>query len=177
MSQRFRAIQRILGVIIVMSSMSKLPPALLALAWGEDGTPGTGGERTLNATDVIVATGSRVKSLPGLEPAFFHPACQLFGDGLAGFVGGSLTRIEQVHGATRQRRQLCDAPTHGTRADDADLLDAVHRPRYSAVRLSRKAPTPSVKSDVCAQWRKAAASRWWCVCQNPHVHWMAWAKC
>ncbi len=35
---------------------------------GEDGTPGTGGERTLNATDVIVATGSRVKSLPGLEP-------------------------------------------------------------------------------------------------------------
>lgn len=39
MSQRFRAIQRILGVIIVMSSMTKLPPALLALAWGEQGTP------------------------------------------------------------------------------------------------------------------------------------------
>ena len=35
---------------------------------GEDGTPGTGGERVLNATDVIVATGSRVKSLPGLVP-------------------------------------------------------------------------------------------------------------
>ncbi len=35
---------------------------------GEDGTPGAGGERTLNATDVIIATGSRVKSLPGLEP-------------------------------------------------------------------------------------------------------------
>lgn len=35
---------------------------------GEDGTPGTGGGRTLNATDVIVATGSRVKSLPGLVP-------------------------------------------------------------------------------------------------------------
>ncbi len=35
---------------------------------GEDGTPGAGGERTLNATDVIIATGSRVKSLPGLTP-------------------------------------------------------------------------------------------------------------
>ena len=35
---------------------------------GEDGTPGGGGERVLNATDVILATGSRVKSLPGLEP-------------------------------------------------------------------------------------------------------------
>lgn len=35
---------------------------------GEDGTPGKGGERILNATDVIIATGSRVKSLPGLEP-------------------------------------------------------------------------------------------------------------
>lgn len=33
---------------------------------GEDGTRGGGGERVLNATDVIVATGSRVKSLPGL---------------------------------------------------------------------------------------------------------------
>jgi dihydrolipoamide dehydrogenase len=35
---------------------------------GEDGTPGAGGDRTLNATDVIIATGSRVKSLPGLTP-------------------------------------------------------------------------------------------------------------
>jgi dihydrolipoamide dehydrogenase len=35
---------------------------------GEDGTPGGGGDRVLQATDVIVATGSRVKSLPGLEP-------------------------------------------------------------------------------------------------------------
>jgi dihydrolipoamide dehydrogenase len=35
---------------------------------GEDGTPGGGGDRTLNATDVILATGSRVKSLPGLTP-------------------------------------------------------------------------------------------------------------
>jgi dihydrolipoamide dehydrogenase len=35
---------------------------------GEDGTPGTGGERVLQATDVIIATGSRVKSLPGLTP-------------------------------------------------------------------------------------------------------------
>jgi dihydrolipoamide dehydrogenase len=34
---------------------------------GDDGTPG-GGERILEATDVILATGSRVKSLPGLEP-------------------------------------------------------------------------------------------------------------
>jgi dihydrolipoamide dehydrogenase len=35
---------------------------------GEDGSPGKGGERVLQATDVILATGSRVKSLPGLEP-------------------------------------------------------------------------------------------------------------
>jgi dihydrolipoamide dehydrogenase len=35
---------------------------------GEDGTPGAGGERVLQATDIIVATGSRVRSLPGLEP-------------------------------------------------------------------------------------------------------------
>lgn len=38
MSQRFRAIQRILGVIIVLSSLTKLPPAFLALAWNEQGT-------------------------------------------------------------------------------------------------------------------------------------------
>src|SRR5215203_2634167 len=35
---------------------------------GEDGTPGGGGDRTLQATDIILATGSRVKSLPGLTP-------------------------------------------------------------------------------------------------------------
>jgi dihydrolipoamide dehydrogenase len=35
---------------------------------GEDGMPGKGGERVLQANDVILATGSRVKSLPGLEP-------------------------------------------------------------------------------------------------------------
>ena len=35
---------------------------------GEDGTPGGGGERILQATDVIIATGSRVKSLSGLVP-------------------------------------------------------------------------------------------------------------
>ena len=35
---------------------------------GEDGTPGKGGDRVLQATDVILATGSRVKSLPGLTP-------------------------------------------------------------------------------------------------------------
>jgi len=34
---------------------------------GEDGTPGGGGERILQATDVILATGSRVSSLPGLQ--------------------------------------------------------------------------------------------------------------
>jgi dihydrolipoamide dehydrogenase len=33
---------------------------------GDDGTPGAGGDRVLQATDVILATGSRVKSLPGL---------------------------------------------------------------------------------------------------------------
>ncbi|MBI2762701.1 MAG: dihydrolipoyl dehydrogenase [Chloroflexi bacterium] len=35
---------------------------------GEDGAPGGGGERVLRGTDVILATGSRVKSLSGLEP-------------------------------------------------------------------------------------------------------------
>ena len=35
---------------------------------GEDGTPAAGGDRLLNATDIIIATGSRVKSLPGLIP-------------------------------------------------------------------------------------------------------------
>jgi len=35
---------------------------------GDDGTPGAGGERLLEATDIILATGSRVKSLPGLVP-------------------------------------------------------------------------------------------------------------
>jgi dihydrolipoamide dehydrogenase len=34
----------------------------------DDGTPGAGGDRVLQATDVILATGSRVKSLPGLTP-------------------------------------------------------------------------------------------------------------
>ena len=34
----------------------------------EDGTPGGGGERVLHATNVILATGSRVKSLPGVVP-------------------------------------------------------------------------------------------------------------
>src|SRR3954447_3464761 len=34
---------------------------------GEDGTPGAGGERVLQATDIILATGSRAKSLPGLD--------------------------------------------------------------------------------------------------------------
>jgi trk system potassium uptake protein TrkH len=37
-NQRFRAIQRILGVIIVLSSLTKLPPGFLALAWREQGT-------------------------------------------------------------------------------------------------------------------------------------------
>ena len=35
---------------------------------GEDGTPGAGGDRVLQANDIILATGSRVKSLPGLTP-------------------------------------------------------------------------------------------------------------
>jgi dihydrolipoamide dehydrogenase len=35
---------------------------------GEDGAPGGGGERVVTAGDVIIATGSRVKSLPGLVP-------------------------------------------------------------------------------------------------------------
>jgi dihydrolipoamide dehydrogenase len=35
---------------------------------GEDGVVGSAGERVLQGTDVILATGSRVKSLPGLTP-------------------------------------------------------------------------------------------------------------
>jgi dihydrolipoamide dehydrogenase len=35
---------------------------------GEDGVIGSAGERVLQGTDVIIATGSRVKSLPGLTP-------------------------------------------------------------------------------------------------------------
>ena len=42
------------------------PQKVRVLQPGDDGTPGKGGERVLQATDVIVATGSRVKSLPGL---------------------------------------------------------------------------------------------------------------
>ncbi len=44
------------------------PGKIKVVQAGEDGTPGAGGERILNATDIIVATGSRVKSLPGLDP-------------------------------------------------------------------------------------------------------------
>jgi len=44
------------------------PQKVRVLQPGDDGTPGKGGERVLQATDVIVATGSRVKSLAGLEP-------------------------------------------------------------------------------------------------------------
>ena len=44
------------------------PNKVRVLQPGEDGTPGAGGERVLQATDVILATGSRVKSLPGLTP-------------------------------------------------------------------------------------------------------------
>jgi dihydrolipoamide dehydrogenase len=35
---------------------------------GESGAPGGGGEQVLRAADVILATGSRVKTLPGLAP-------------------------------------------------------------------------------------------------------------
>ena len=35
---------------------------------GDDGKPAAGGERVLTAKDVVIATGSRVKSLPGLVP-------------------------------------------------------------------------------------------------------------
>jgi dihydrolipoamide dehydrogenase len=35
---------------------------------GEDGTPSAGGEQILRAKNVILATGSRVKSLPGIVP-------------------------------------------------------------------------------------------------------------
>ena len=39
MNLRVGAIQRVLGIIVGLSSLSKLPPALLALALGEQGTP------------------------------------------------------------------------------------------------------------------------------------------
>jgi dihydrolipoamide dehydrogenase len=44
------------------------PGRVRVLQAGEDGTPGAGGERFLQATDIIIATGSRVKSLAGLVP-------------------------------------------------------------------------------------------------------------
>jgi dihydrolipoamide dehydrogenase len=44
------------------------PVKVRVMLHGEDGTPGAGGERVLEATDVILATGSRVKSLPGITP-------------------------------------------------------------------------------------------------------------
>jgi dihydrolipoamide dehydrogenase len=44
------------------------PKKVVVSMTGEDGTPGGSGERVLQATDIILATGSRVKSLPGLEP-------------------------------------------------------------------------------------------------------------
>jgi dihydrolipoamide dehydrogenase len=44
------------------------PTSIRVTLAGEDGTPGAGGERVITARDVIVATGSRVKSLPGLVP-------------------------------------------------------------------------------------------------------------
>ncbi|MEA2578927.1 MAG: dihydrolipoamide dehydrogenase [Chloroflexota bacterium] len=44
------------------------PQKIRVIQPGEDGTAGQGGERVLQATDVILATGSRVKSLPGLTP-------------------------------------------------------------------------------------------------------------
>ena len=43
------------------------PGKVRVVQQGEDGKP-AGGDRVLNATDVIIATGSRVKSLPGLTP-------------------------------------------------------------------------------------------------------------
>jgi dihydrolipoamide dehydrogenase len=42
--------------------------AVRVLLHGADGTPGAVGERVLKANDVILATGSRVKSLPDLVP-------------------------------------------------------------------------------------------------------------
>ena len=44
------------------------PNRIVVSQLAEDGTPSKGGERILQATDVIIATGSRVKSLPGLSP-------------------------------------------------------------------------------------------------------------
>jgi dihydrolipoamide dehydrogenase len=44
------------------------PGKVKVLMHGEDGKPGGGGERVLQGTDIILATGSRVKSLKGLEP-------------------------------------------------------------------------------------------------------------
>ena len=58
-------VQRRPGSRAAASSTARQGPGPEA---GDDGTPGADGERVLNATDIILATGSRVKSLPGLEP-------------------------------------------------------------------------------------------------------------
>jgi len=44
------------------------PTTVRVALTGTDGAPGAGGERVLTAFDVILATGSRTKSLPGLVP-------------------------------------------------------------------------------------------------------------
>jgi dihydrolipoamide dehydrogenase len=44
------------------------PTTLRVTLNGEDGTPGKGAEKVFTAKDVVIATGSRVKSLPGLVP-------------------------------------------------------------------------------------------------------------
>jgi dihydrolipoamide dehydrogenase len=44
------------------------PTTVKVAMTGEDGVVGSAGERVLQGTDVIIATGSRVKSLPGLTP-------------------------------------------------------------------------------------------------------------
>ena len=44
------------------------PRKVVVKMHAEDGTPGAGGERVLQGNDVILATGSRVKSLAGLTP-------------------------------------------------------------------------------------------------------------
>jgi dihydrolipoamide dehydrogenase len=48
------------------------PTTVKVAMTGEDGVVGSAGERVLQGTDVIVATGSRVKSLPGLTPDGKH---------------------------------------------------------------------------------------------------------
>ena len=84
---------------------------------GEDGKPGAGGERLLEASDVILATGSRVKSLPGLVPdgERIVTSDELLRAGQAAGVGGRRRRRARSASSSRRcsttsaRRRPCSS--------------------------------------------------------------------